>query len=465
MTLTAVTAPETTLAIPAPRSVPQQEVIDVVAAAVAGDRQARYRLMAHVEPAVVRYCRARLGCGDLATTVARRVCRTVVATLADLPDGAGIHAFVHRVAEDAVDRVRRPAGLVGHARDAQAAPARTARGAGAQGRGRALARGDRLGAGFQPGRGAPGPAPRSRPPPRRRPSGHAAPPPGPACRAPSARNPPRSRRAAARCGACAGSGPSVRPAAAPPARGTTPRRAPELRRPRSARRGRGRPRCRGAVRGASSPGRTSSRSSRHRPGRRHGERPPSRAPRRAFRRPPSSCWRSSPRAPDRAARRRAPRHAGPRAARARGDPRWLGGLRQQPPPVVDDGGERRRRSPARRRRGGVDLRQHPHGLGEHRAGRCGRAAGGEDVAGRRARHLVHDEVGGAEPRTVSPLHRTRGTGTPCSASASSRGACRCTSVAALRRAPSGGMRSTSRSVPFARPRANAHVMPECPGMR
>lgn len=113
MTLTAVTAPETTLAIPAPRSVPQQEVIDVVAAAVAGDRQARYRLMAHVEPAVVRYCRARLGCGDLATTVARRVCRTVVATLADLPDGAGIHAFVHRVAEDAVDRVRRPAGLVG----------------------------------------------------------------------------------------------------------------------------------------------------------------------------------------------------------------------------------------------------------------------------------------------------------------------------------------------------------------
>ena len=130
---------------------------------------------------------------------------------------------------------------------------------------------------------------------------------------------------------------------------------------------------------------------------------------------------------------------------ARRDPRRFGRLVQQLPPVVDDGRERRRRPPGRGRRRGVDAGQHPHGLGEHGAGRRGRAALGEHVAGRSARHAVDDEVRGAEPRPCSPLHRSRGAGTPCSASAVSSGACRCTSVAALRRAPSGGMRSTKRS--------------------
>ena len=85
---------------------------------------------------------------------------------------------------------------------------------------------------------------------------------------------------------------------------------------------------------------------------------------------------------------------------ARRDPRRFGGLVQQLPPVVDDGRERRRRPPGRGRRRGVDAGQHPHGLGEHGVGRCGRAALGEHVAGRSARHAVDDEVRGAEPRAV-----------------------------------------------------------------
>ncbi|MBA3907220.1 MAG: RNA polymerase subunit sigma [Pseudonocardiales bacterium] len=92
------------------------QVAVLIAAAAAGDRVARFRLMAVVQPAVLRYCRARLGTGDAAAEVARRVCRTVLATLADLPDSAAkVRAFVHGIAADLVDAVPVPAGLPGMA--------------------------------------------------------------------------------------------------------------------------------------------------------------------------------------------------------------------------------------------------------------------------------------------------------------------------------------------------------------
>lgn len=93
-----------------------QQVTGLLAAAAAGDRVAGYRLMAVVRPAVLRYCRARLGSGDAATEVARRVCRTVGATLAELPCSASdVHAFVHRIAVELVDDVPVPDGLPGMA--------------------------------------------------------------------------------------------------------------------------------------------------------------------------------------------------------------------------------------------------------------------------------------------------------------------------------------------------------------
>jgi RNA polymerase sigma-70 factor (ECF subfamily) len=92
----------------------EQQVTGLIAAAAAGDRVARYRLMAVVQPAVLRYCRARLGSGDAAMEVARRVCRTVVATLPGLPDSASkVHAFVHRIAVEMVDDVPVPGGMAG----------------------------------------------------------------------------------------------------------------------------------------------------------------------------------------------------------------------------------------------------------------------------------------------------------------------------------------------------------------
>jgi RNA polymerase sigma-70 factor (ECF subfamily) len=92
----------------------EQQVTDLIAAAAAGDRMARYRLMAVVQPAVLRYCRARLGSGDIATEAARRVCRTVVATVSDLPDSvAKVHAFIHGIAVELVDEVPVPHGLPG----------------------------------------------------------------------------------------------------------------------------------------------------------------------------------------------------------------------------------------------------------------------------------------------------------------------------------------------------------------
>ena len=106
MTLTAVVTPD--------RLSEDERGADVVAAAVAGDRIATFRLMTAVERAVLRYCRARLGTGDTATEVARRISRTVAATLSDLPgSGLAVHAFVHRVATEVVDATHVPEGLPG----------------------------------------------------------------------------------------------------------------------------------------------------------------------------------------------------------------------------------------------------------------------------------------------------------------------------------------------------------------
>lgn len=98
---------------PEPVTDDARQTADLVAAAAAGDRLASHRLMAAVQPAVLRYCRARLG-GGAATEVARRICRTFEATLADLAaSGDGLRAFLHRIAVDAVDAVVVPAGLPG----------------------------------------------------------------------------------------------------------------------------------------------------------------------------------------------------------------------------------------------------------------------------------------------------------------------------------------------------------------
>jgi RNA polymerase sigma-70 factor, ECF subfamily len=94
----------------------EQQAAELVAAALAGDRVATYRLMAALQPAVMRYCRARLGNGELATDVARRVCRSVATTLPDLVgSGLTVHAFAHRITVDAVDAVPVPEGLSGMA--------------------------------------------------------------------------------------------------------------------------------------------------------------------------------------------------------------------------------------------------------------------------------------------------------------------------------------------------------------
>jgi RNA polymerase sigma-70 factor (ECF subfamily) len=94
----------------------EQQAADLVAAALAGDRVATYRLMASLQPAVMRYCRARLGNGELATEVARRVCRSVATTLPDLVGSEStVHAFAYQITVDAVDAVQAPEGLPGMA--------------------------------------------------------------------------------------------------------------------------------------------------------------------------------------------------------------------------------------------------------------------------------------------------------------------------------------------------------------
>jgi RNA polymerase sigma-70 factor, ECF subfamily len=68
-----------------------------------GDRRAGYRLVAAARPAVVRYCRARLGCGDHAGDVARAVCRSLASARLDTADASALTAFVYRTVAAAVD--------------------------------------------------------------------------------------------------------------------------------------------------------------------------------------------------------------------------------------------------------------------------------------------------------------------------------------------------------------------------
>lgn len=78
------------------------ELAAVVPAAVAGDPAAVERLLAHLRPGIVRYCRARLGRTDgsygSADDVAQEVCMAVVTALPRYVDhGAPFAAFVHGI--------------------------------------------------------------------------------------------------------------------------------------------------------------------------------------------------------------------------------------------------------------------------------------------------------------------------------------------------------------------------------
>ena len=84
------------------------------AADAAGARGIDVRLMAEVRPAVTRYCRARLGCGQRAADVARAVCRTIIATAPAVADEAVLTAFVYRTAAAAVDAAGDAAALPPH---------------------------------------------------------------------------------------------------------------------------------------------------------------------------------------------------------------------------------------------------------------------------------------------------------------------------------------------------------------
>ncbi len=87
--------------------------VTAATAADSADRRADYRLMAAIRPAVARYCRARLGCGDRAEEVARAVWRTIAATPPDSADEVAVTAFVYRTAAAAVDAASAHADPVG----------------------------------------------------------------------------------------------------------------------------------------------------------------------------------------------------------------------------------------------------------------------------------------------------------------------------------------------------------------
>lgn len=87
----------------------------VVAAAVAGDRDALCELLATVRPIVLRYCRARVGSiergGQTADDVAQEVC---LATITALPryrnQGRPFLAFIYRIAARKIADLHRTAG-------------------------------------------------------------------------------------------------------------------------------------------------------------------------------------------------------------------------------------------------------------------------------------------------------------------------------------------------------------------
>ena len=76
---------------------------ELVPAAVAGDVRARERLMAHIQPLVLRYCRGRLGRVEgvigSADDVAQEVCVAVVCALPNYEiKGLSFRAFVYGIA-------------------------------------------------------------------------------------------------------------------------------------------------------------------------------------------------------------------------------------------------------------------------------------------------------------------------------------------------------------------------------
>ena len=75
----------------------------LVAAAVAGDRRARERLLAEIHPLVLRYCRGRLGRQETvigsADDVAQEICLAVVNALGGYTvKGLSFRAFVYGIA-------------------------------------------------------------------------------------------------------------------------------------------------------------------------------------------------------------------------------------------------------------------------------------------------------------------------------------------------------------------------------
>jgi len=85
-----------------------------VGAAVGGDRQAVERLLTHISPLVVRYCRARIGLHERsavsAEDVAQEVCLAVLKALPGFQDqGRPFLAFVYGIAHNKVADVHRAA--------------------------------------------------------------------------------------------------------------------------------------------------------------------------------------------------------------------------------------------------------------------------------------------------------------------------------------------------------------------
>ncbi len=99
-------------------AVDDDALVGLTARAVAGDREAAGALLAHLRPAVVRYCRVRLGrmsgSYDAADDVAQEVCLAVLTALPRYRDqGRPFAAFVfgiaaHKVADAHRAAARRP---------------------------------------------------------------------------------------------------------------------------------------------------------------------------------------------------------------------------------------------------------------------------------------------------------------------------------------------------------------------
>lgn len=95
-------------------SVVDGDVAALVPPACAGDAGAVERLLAHLRPGIVRYCRARLGRADgsygSADDVAQEVCMAVVTALPRYTDaGTPFTAFVHGIASHKVSDALRAA--------------------------------------------------------------------------------------------------------------------------------------------------------------------------------------------------------------------------------------------------------------------------------------------------------------------------------------------------------------------